>query len=98
MREIRIKSLDDLVMFVHQYNPPPQLIANIIEKRLKIFTPPNEFKTSRELIAQLLTLLAKHRPKDLPLFLTNPKNQPPTHAQQEQKNFDKIGRGPSRCL
>ena len=98
MREIRIKSLDDLVRFVHQYNPPPQLIANIIEKRLKIFTPPNEFKTSREMVAQLLTMLAKFRPKDLPLFLTNPKNQSPTHAQQEQKNFDKIGRGPSGCL
>jgi len=72
MREIRIKSLDDLVRFVEDYNPTPQDLATIISTKFKIWPIPNDFKTSKEMLTQLLTMLAKYQPQDLPLFLTNP--------------------------
>jgi hypothetical protein len=78
MREIQLKSLEDLGRFVEDYNPSPQVLATIISTKLKIWPIPNEFKTSKEMMAQLLTMLANYHPQDLPLFLTNP-TQP--HAQ-----------------
>lgn len=72
MKEIQLKGIADLVRFVEDYNPTPQALATIISTKLKIWPIPNEFKTSKEMMAQLLTMLAKYQPQDLPLFLTNP--------------------------
>ena len=72
MKEIYLNSLDDLAKFIEDYNPSIKELSNIIENKFKIWPIPNEFKTSKEMMAQLLTMLAKYQPQDLPLFLTNP--------------------------
>jgi hypothetical protein len=86
MSKVYIRTLLDLVLFVKHHKPSPNLCANIIQYRFKVWPIVHQFTSSTEMTKALLNLIKKHQGTELPLFLTNP-NKP--HAHKKQEDFIK---------
>jgi len=62
MREIQLKSLDDLDKFVKDYNPTKEQLALIIQKRFRLLTFTEDFQTSSEILKEFTEILKRGRP------------------------------------
>lgn len=62
MKEIQLKSLDDLAKFVEDYNPTKEQLALIIQKRFMLLTCTDNFQTSSEIMQEFTEVLKKGRP------------------------------------
>ncbi len=66
---IHLRSIDDLHAFVEQYHPPVEVVAQIIERKLRVFPDVGAYPNASALMDDLRAFLARYRGHELPLFM-----------------------------
>lgn len=67
--KIHLRSIDDLHAFVEQYHPPVQVVAQIIERKLRVFPDAEQYPNASVMMDDLRAFLARYRGHELPLFM-----------------------------
>lgn len=71
MTKITLTNLADLHRFVDEYQPSVEVIARIIEKKIKVWPDIEAYASSADLMDAAQKHLEKYRGKEFPLFLDN---------------------------
>jgi hypothetical protein len=71
MNKITLTNLADLQRFVYEYQPSVEVVARIVEHKIKVWPDLSVFNSSADLMDALQKHLKKYRGKELPLFIDN---------------------------
>jgi len=66
---IHLRNIDDLHAFVEQYHPPVQVVAQIVERKLRVFPDVEAYPNANALMDDLRAFLARYRGQELPMFM-----------------------------
>jgi hypothetical protein len=69
MTKITLTNLADLQRFVDEYQPSVEIIARIIEHKIKVWPDVEAYASSADMMDAARKHLEKCRGKELPLFL-----------------------------
>jgi hypothetical protein len=71
MTKITLTNLADLQRFVYEYQPSVEVVARIVEHKIKVWPDLDAYNSSADLMDALQKHLKKYRGKELPLFIDN---------------------------
>lgn len=66
---IPLRTIDDLQRFVDEYQPTVQVVAQIIERKLRVFPDAEQYPHASAMMDDLRAFLARYRGHELPLFM-----------------------------
>lgn len=66
---IHLRSIDALHAFVEQYHPTVQVVAQIVERKLRVFPDVEAYPNANALMDDLRAFLARYRGQELPMFM-----------------------------
>ena len=69
MTKITLTNLADLQRFVNEYQPSVEVIARIIEKKIKVWPDIEDYASSADLMDATQMHLEKYRGKEFPIFI-----------------------------
>jgi hypothetical protein len=69
MTKITLTNLADLQRFVDEYQPSVEVVARIVEKKIKVWPELNAYTSSADLMAALRKHLEKYRGKEVPILI-----------------------------
>ena len=69
MTKITLTNLVDLQRFVNEYQPSVEVIARIIEKKIKVWPDIEAYASSADLMDATQMHLEKYRGKEFPIFI-----------------------------
>ena len=71
MTKITLTNLADLQRFVNEYQPSVEVVARIVEYKIKVRPDAEAYTSSADLMDAVQKHLEKYRGKELPLFVDN---------------------------
>jgi hypothetical protein len=69
MTKITLTNLADLQRFVDEYQPSVEVIARIIERKIKVWPDLDAYNSSADLMYALQKHLKEYRGNDFPIFI-----------------------------
>ncbi|NDA62306.1 MAG: hypothetical protein EBX50_09705 [Chitinophagia bacterium] len=69
MTKIILTSIADLQRFVDEYQPSVEVVARIVEHKIKVWPDVNAYASSADLMDALRKHLEKYRGKELPILI-----------------------------
>ena len=69
MTKIILTSLADLQRFVDEYQPSVEVVARIVEHKIKVWPDVNAYFSSADMMDAIQKHLEKYRGKELPILI-----------------------------